>query len=75
MHLFIALESKKGKNPKDVKSAKKGDGGTDSPRPDPVQNMNPLSDPDLPVKSENGQLYIPGNTTLLYLALACEGTS
>lgn len=68
----IALESKKGKNTKDVKSAKKGDPGTESPRPEPTQTVNPLNDPDLPVKSENGQLYIPGNTTLVYLALACE---
>lgn len=57
-----------------MKNVKKGDAGTESPRPEPIQTMNPLSDPDLPVKSENGQLYIPGNTTLLYLALACELT-
>lgn len=60
------------KTTKDTKGVKKGEPGAESPRPEPIQTMNPLSDPDLPVKSENGQLYIPGNTTLVYLALACK---
>lgn len=64
------LESKKGKGGKDSKLVKRGDQGSESPHPDPplMMQVNPLIE--LPVESENGHLYLPGNTTLVYLALS-----
>lgn len=63
-----ALESRKGKSGKDTKIVKRT---SESPHPEPPQmvQVNPLLD--LPVESEKGHLYLPGNTTLVYLALAC----
>lgn len=63
-------ESKKNKG-KDSKTGKKGaEPPPESPRPEPAETINPLLDPR--VEKEQDKLFIPGNTTLVYLTLACK---
>lgn len=67
------MDTKKGKGSKDGKSAKKGaDLVLESPHPEPMQSVNPLIDDELPVEKEGYQLFLPGNTSLVFLSLACK---
>ena len=68
--LNLGADSKKIKG-KDSKSSKKGtDPPLESPKPDPVETINPLLD--VCVEKEQDKLFIPGNTTLVFLTLACK---
>ena len=63
-------ESKRNKG-KDSKASKKvADTPAESPKPEPLETLNPLLD--VPLEKEQDKLFIPGNTTLAYLTLACK---
>ena len=63
-------ESKKNKG-KDSKAGKKGaEPPPESPKPEQTETINPLLD--VHVEKEQDKLFIPGNTALVYLALACK---
>ena len=67
---YIGADSKKNKG-KDTKTSKKGaDLPLESPKADPVETINPLLD--VSVEKEQDKLFIPGNTTLVFLTLACK---
>lgn len=67
---YLGTDSKKNKG-KDSKASKKGaDPPVESPKPDPVETINPLLD--VSVEKEQDKLFIPGNTTLAFLTLACK---
>ena len=55
---------------KDSRVGKKGpDPVVESPRPEGLEGSNPLLEC---MEEEQGRLFLPGNTTLVHLALACE---
>ena len=63
-------DSKKGGRGKDSKGSKKGAEPPDeSPQPEVTEARSPLLD----AKKIGDQWYLPGNTNLVYLTLACEG--
>lgn len=62
---------RKGKGTKDGKGGKKGaDLTPESPQLETLEVINPLID--LQVEKEDDQLILPGNTSLVYLGLACK---
>ena len=69
---MLNIDGKKTKG-KDSKAGKKGvDPPPESPKPETVEIINPLLD--VRIEKEQDKLFISGNTTLVYLSLACKST-
>ena len=70
LNIFICSDSKKSKG-KDSKTSKKvAEPPPESPKPESPETINPLLD--VPLEKEQDRLFMPGNTTLAYLTLACR---